>query len=223
MKSNILVVDDDREIVDAIEIYLLQEDFNVYKAYDGEEAIKLLKANDIHLMLLDIMMPNLDGVSVLKEIRATKDVPVIMLSARNQEYDKLEGFEYGADDYITKPFSPKELVARVKSILKRTNKIHDTFTYKGLVIDYEGHTVTVDGEEVKYTPKEIEILCYLVDNKNIAVARETILEKLWGYSFFGDDRTIDTHIKKIRNGLGKYRDLITTVRGMGYKFEIKEK
>ena len=220
---NILIVDDEELIRNVVKEYLEANSYNVTEAVDGKDAINKIKFNNYDLIILDIMMPNLDGVSVLKEIRATKDVPVIMLSARNQEYDKLEGFEYGADDYITKPFSPKELVARVKSILKRTNKIHDTFTYKGLVIDYEGHTVTVDGEEVKYTPKEYEILCYLVDNKNIAVARETILEKLWGYSFFGDDRTIDTHIKKIRNGLGKYRDLITTVRGMGYKFEIKEK
>ena len=220
---NILIVDDEELIRNVVKEYLEANSYNVTEAIDGKDAINKIKFNNYDLIILDIMMPNLDGVSVLKEIRETRDVPVIMLSARNQEYDKLEGFEYGADDYITKPFSPKELVARVKSILKRTNKIHDTFTYEGLVIDYEGHTVTVDGEEVKYTPKEYEILCYLVENKNIAVARETILEKLWGYSFFGDDRTIDTHIKKIRNGLGKYRDLITTVRGMGYKFEIKEK
>ncbi len=220
---NILIVDDEELIRNVVKEYLEANNYNVMEAVDGKDAINKIKFNDYDLIILDIMMPNLDGVSVLKEIRETKDVPVIMLSARNQEYDKLEGFEYGADDYITKPFSPKELVARVKSILKRTNKIHDTFTYKGLVIDYEGHTVSIDGKEVKYTPKEYEILCYLVENKNIAVSRETILEKLWGYSFFGDDRTIDTHIKKIRNGLGKYRDLITTVRGMGYKFEIKEK
>ncbi len=220
---NILIVDDEELIRNVVKEYLEANNYNVMEAVDGKDAINKIKFNDYDLIILDIMMPNLDGVSVLKEIRETKDVPVIMLSARNQEYDKLEGFEYGADDYITKPFSPKELVARVKSILKRTNKIHDTFTYKGLVIDYEGHTVSIDGKEVKYTPKEYEILCYLVENKNIAVSRETILEKLWGYSFFGDDRTIDTHIKKIRNGLGKYRDLITTVRGMEYKFEIKEK
>jgi len=220
---NILIVDDEELIRNVVKEYLEANNYNVTEAVDGKDAINKIKFNNYDLIILDIMMPNLDGVSVLKEIRETKDVPVIMLSARNQEYDKLEGFEYGADDYITKPFSPKELVARVKSILKRTNKIHDTFTYKGLVIDYEGHTVSIDGKEVKYTPKEYEILCYLVENKNIAVSRETILEKLWGYSFFGDDRTIDTHIKKIRNGLGKYRDLITTVRGMGYKFEIKEK
>ena len=220
---NILIVDDEELIRNVVKEYLEANNYNVTEAVDGKDAINKIKFNNYDLIILDIMMPNLDGVSVLKEIRETKDVPVIMLSARNQEYDKLEGFEYGADDYITKPFSPKELVARVKSILKRTNKIHDTFTYKGLVIDYEGHTVSIDGKEVKYTPKEYEILCYLVENKNIAISRETILEKLWGYSFFGDDRTIDTHIKKIRNGLGKYRDLITTVRGMGYKFEIKEK
>lgn len=220
---NILIVDDEELIRNVVKEYLEANNYNVMEAVDGKDAINKIKFNNYDLIILDIMMPNLDGVSVLKEIRETKDVPVIMLSARNQEYDKLEGFEYGADDYITKPFSPKELVARVKSILKRTNKIHDTFTYKDLVIDYEGHTVSIDGKEVKYTPKEYEILCYLVENKNIAVSRETILEKLWGYSFFGDDRTIDTHIKKIRNGLGKYRDLITTVRGMGYKFEIKEK
>ena len=166
------------------------------------------------------MMPNLDGMSVCKEIKSTKDIPVIMLSARSEEYDKLSGFNLGIDDYITKPFSPKELMARIKAVLKRNN-VTDTFVYEDLVIDYKGHTVKIEGKEIDLTPKEYNILCYLIKNKNIAISRENLLSNLWGYSFFGDDRTIDTHIKKLRNNLGKYRDLIHTVHGVGYKFEIK--
>ncbi len=219
---NILIVDDETLIRNVIKEYSKSEGYNIFEAGDGLEAITMVKDNDIDLVVLDVMMPNLDGFSACKEIKKIKSIPVIILSARKEEYDKLVGFELGIDDYITKPFSPKELMARIKAVSKR-NIMADEFKYQTLVIDYAGHTVSVDDNELKLTPKEYEILCYLVQNKNIAVSRETILSKLWGYSFFGDDRTVDTHIKKLRNNLGKYRDLITTVRGMGYKFEIKDK
>jgi DNA-binding response OmpR family regulator len=219
---NILIVDDETLIRNVIKEYSKSEGYNIFEASDGIEAIEMVKNNNIDLVVLDVMMPNLDGFSACKEIKKIKNIPVIILSARKEEYDKLVGFELGIDDYITKPFSPKELMARIKAVSKR-NAVADEFNYKTLVINYAGHTVSVDDEELKLTPKEYEILCYLVQNKNIAVSRETILSKLWGYSFFGDDRTVDTHIKKLRNNLGKYRDLITTVRGMGYKFEIRDK
>lgn len=219
---NILIVDDETLIRNVIKEYSKSEGYSIFEASDGIEAIEMVKNNNIDLVVLDVMMPNLDGFSACKEIKKIKSIPVIILSARKEEYDKLAGFELGIDDYMTKPFSPKELMARIKAVSKR-NTVADEFTYKTLVINYAGHTVSVDDKELKLTPKEYEILCYLVQNKNIAVSRETILSKLWGYSFFGDDRTVDTHIKKLRNNLGKYRDLITTVRGMGYKFEIRDK
>ena len=219
---NILLVDDEDLIRNVVKEYCLNEGYKIYEASDGIKAIEMVKENNIDLIVLDVMMPNLDGFSACKEIKQIKNIPVIMLSARKEEFDKLAGFELGVDDYMTKPFSPKELMARIKAVSKRNTK-EDLFKYETLVIDYAGHTVSIDDIELKLTPKEYEILCYLVDNKNIAVSRETILSKLWGYSFFGDDRTIDTHIKKLRNNLGIYRDLITTVRGMGYKFEIKNK
>ncbi len=219
---NILIVDDETLIRNVIKEYSSSEGYHIFEASDGLEAIEMVKNNNIDLVVLDVMMPNLDGFSACKEIKRIKNIPVIILSARKEEYDKLVGFELGIDDYMTKPFSPKELMARIKAVSKR-NTVSDEFKYETLVINYAGHTVTIDDEELKLTPKEYEILCYLVQNKNIAVSRETILSKLWGYSFFGDDRTVDTHIKKLRNNLGKYRDLITTVRGMGYKFEIKNK
>lgn len=218
---NILIVDDEELIRNVIKEYSINENYNIYEAKDGYEAIDSVKENDIDLIVLDIMMPKMDGLKACREIKKIKDVPIIMLSARKEEFDKLTGFELGVDDYMTKPFSPKELMARIKAVSKR-NKPSDEFRYKDLLIDYMGHVVKIENKELKLTPKEYEILCFLVQNKNIAVSRETILSKLWGYSFFGDDRTVDTHIKKLRNNLGKYRDLITTIRGMGYKFEIKD-
>ena len=217
---NILVVDDEQLIRNVIKEYLSIEGYNYLEASDGLEAIDMVRNNNIDLVILDIMMPNLDGMSACKEIKAIKNIPVIMLSARSEEFDKLSGFNLGIDDYITKPFSPKELMARIKAVLKR-NDVTDMFVYEDLVIDYKGHTVSVEGKEVNLTPKEYNILCYLIKNKNIAISRENILSNLWGYSFFGDDRTIDTHIKKLRNNLGKYRNLIQTVHGVGYKFELK--
>ena len=217
---NILVVDDEELIRNVIKEYLTIEGYNYLEASDGLEAIDMVRNNNIDLVILDIMMPNLDGMSACKEIKAIKNIPVIMLSARSEEFDKLSGFNLGIDDYITKPFSPKELMARIKAVLKR-NDVTDMFVYEDLVIDYKGHTVSIEGKELSLTPKEYNILCYLIKNKNIAISRENILSNLWGYSFFGDDRTIDTHIKKLRNNLGKYRNLIQTVHGVGYKFELK--
>lgn len=219
---NILIVDDEELIRNVVKEYSINEGYNVFEASDGLEAISIINSEDIDLVILDIMMPRMNGYTACKEIKAIKDVPIIMLSARKEEFDKLSGFELGIDDFVTKPFSPKELMARIKAVAKR-NRPSDNFKYKTLEIDYKGHTVKIDNQELKLTPKEYEILCYLVQNKNIAISRENILSKLWGYSFFGDDRTIDTHIKKLRSNLGEYRDLITTVRGMGYKFEIDDK
>lgn len=217
----LLIVDDEELIRNVINEYVSNEGFEVYEASDGKEAIECVKKNNIDLVVMDVMMPNLDGFSACKEIKKIKDIPIIILSARNQEFDKLNGFELGIDDYVTKPFSPKELIARIKAVLKRNNN-SDQFIYEDLVIDYKAHSVRINQEEIKLTPKEYELLCYFVNNKNIALSREQLLSKLWGYDFFGDDRTIDTHIKMLRNNLGKYRNLIVTVRGLGYKFEIKK-
>lgn len=218
---NLLIVDDEELIRNVIKEYTINEGYNIYEATDGREAIKLVENNNIDLVIMDVMMPNLDGFSACKEIKKIKNIPIIILSARNQEFDKLNGFDLGIDDYVTKPFSPKELIARIKAVLKRNN-VGDSFVYKDLVIDYKAHTVKIDKNELKLTPKEYELLCYFVSNINIALSREQLLSTLWGYDFFGDDRTIDTHIKMLRNNLGKYRDLIVTVRGLGYKFEIKD-
>ena len=218
---NILIADDEKLIRNVLKEYLLVENYHVFEANDGKEVLDIIRNNCIDLILLDIMMPNMAGFSALKEIKKENNIPVIVLSARKEEYDKLLGFDLGIDDYITKPFSPKEVMARIKAVLKRNN-MGENFTYKDLVIDYMGHTVKINNEELKLTPKEYEILIYLVKNKGIAISREAILSKIWGYTAYCDDRTVDTHIKKLRNNLGKdYRDLITTVRNIGYKFEIK--
>ena len=217
----ILVVDDEELIRNVIKEYLMMENYTVDEAGDGQEAIEKAKNNDYNLIIMDIMMPKMDGYQACKEIKKTKDVPFIMLSARSEEYYKLIGFDLGIDDYVTKPFSPKELVARVKAILKRNNT--DTYTYKfdGLTINDLAHEVRVDDKKVNLTPKEYDLLKYLVTNKNIALSREQLLTNIWGYDFFGDDRTIDTHIKTLRNSLGKYRKFIVTVRAIGYKFEYQ--
>ena len=217
----ILVVDDEELIRNVIKEYLMMENYTVDEAGDGQEAIEKAKNNDYNLIIMDIMMPKMDGYQACKEIKKNKDVPFIMLSARSEEYDKLIGFDLGIDDYVTKPFSPKELVARVKAILKRNNT--DTYTYKfeGLTINDLAHEVRVDDKKVNLTPKEYDLLKYLVTNKNIALSREQLLTNIWGYDFFGDDRTIDTHIKTLRNSLGKYRKFIVTVRAIGDKFEYQ--
>ncbi|MBQ6355601.1 MAG: response regulator transcription factor, partial [Solobacterium sp.] len=189
-------------------------------AADGYEALEKVRDNDYDCIILDIMMPKLDGFSACKQIKKMKQVPVIMLSARQEEYDKLFGFELGVDDYVVKPFSPKELMARVKVVLDRSRRSeHRVFTVDGLVIDIEGRSVTVDGKKANLTPKEVDLLLFMVEHRNIALSRTRLLEEVWNYDYFGDDRTVDTHIKMLRHNLGPYRDHIVTVRGMGYKFE----
>lgn len=220
----ILIVDDEQLIREVIKEYAINENWQVEEAETGLEAIQKIKQNNIDLLILDIMMPKLDGISAYQEIKKIKNIPTIILSARNEEYDKLLGFHLGIDDYITKPFSPKELIARIKAITKRYQNIHETYQYHDLKIDFTAHTITIKNKEIKLTPKEYELMCYFVNNPNIALSREQLLSKIWGYDFYGDDRTIDTHIKMLRNNLTKeYRDLIVTVRGMGYKYEPKEK
>ncbi len=215
----ILIVDDEKLIRDVIREYALNESFETEEAENGKEALEIIEKENIDLVVLDVMMPKMDGLTFLKEMKKIKNIPVIILSARNEEYDKLIGFDLGTDDYLTKPFSPKELIARIKAILKRSGKgNNDNFIYKDLKIDYNAHSVYINSKELKLTPKEYELLCYFIKNENIALSREQLLSNLWGYDFYGDDRTVDTHIKMLRNNLGKYRDLIVTVRGVGYKF-----
>ena len=219
----ILIVDDEKLIREVIREYCAYEGYEVLEANDGLTALDIIKENKIDLIILDIMMPKLDGFSTCKKIKEIDNIPIIMLSARGEEYDKLFGFELGIDDYITKPFSPKELIARIKAITKRNSNKNQIFEYKNLKVNMTSYSVYIDNKEIKLTPKEYELLFYFIQNKNIAVTREKLLSKIWGYDFFGDNRTVDTHIKMLRNNLGEYRDLIVTVRGMGYKFEIQEK
>ncbi len=218
----VLIVDDEQLIREVIKEYCESEKYETSECDNGLDAIEKIKKEDFDCIILDIMMPKMDGLSAYKEIKKIKDIPTIILSARGEEYDKLLGFDLGVDDYITKPFSPKELIARIKAVTKRVKEDKDEFIYKGLKIDFKGYTIKVDNKEISVTPKEFEILSYLIKNKNVAISRENLLEAIWGYDFFGDDRTIDTHIKMLRNSLGKYRDIIHTVRGVGYKFEIKD-
>lgn len=218
----ILVVDDEEMIREVIKEYCVFENYEVLEADNGFAALDVLDRQKIDLVVLDIMMPKLDGYSTYKEIKKRGSIPTILLSARSEEYDKLFGFELGIDDYMTKPFSPKELIARIKAITNRTNRKEEKFIYRTLLVDFLSHSVAIDDKEVKLTPKEFDLLTYFIQNKNIAITREQLLTVIWGFDFFGDDRTIDTHIKMLRGNLGKYRDLIVTVRGVGYKFEIKE-
>ena len=219
----ILVVDDEVNIRRVVREYAEFEGYEVAEAENGMEAVEMVKSEDFDLIVMDIMMPKLDGFSTCKEIKKYKTVPVIMLSARGEEYDKLFGFELGIDDYVVKPFSPKELMARIKAVLKRNNVSESTvpekLVFEGLEIDIAGREVYVDGEKASMTPKEYDLLFYLVKNKNLALTRDKLLEEVGGYDFFGDDRTVDTHIKMLRNSLGQYRKFIVTLRGMGYKFE----
>ena len=216
----VLIVDDEERIRLLIKEYCINENYSVLEAEDGKKALDIIKDNKVDIVILDIMMPNMDGLSAYNEIKKY-NIPTIILSARSEEYDKLIGFKLGIDDYVTKPFSPKELMARIKAVTKRFNNLTDTYIYKDLKIDFKGHVVSIKDEELKLTPKEYDLLVYFINNKNIALSREELLSKIWDYDFFGDDRTVDTHIKMLRNNLGEYRDLIQTVRGMGYKFEIK--
>ena len=221
--KQLLIVDDEPNIRNVIREYAEFSGYGVTEAADGMEAVNLVRSNDFDLIVMDIMMPKLDGFSACKEIRRDKDIPIIMLSARGEEYDKLFGFELGVDDYVTKPFSPKELMARINAVLTRHEKAaakaDAPLAFDGLVIDMAARTVTIDGERADLTPKEYDLLFYLVKNRNIALSRDKLLQDVWGYDFFGDDRTIDTHIKNLRNHLGPYRDTIVTLRGVGYKFE----
>ncbi len=218
----ILVVDDEKLIRSVIKEYLYLEEYEVIEAENGKEAIEIFKNENVDLVIMDIMMPKMDGYTACKEIKQIKDVPFIMLSARAEEYDKLIGFDLGIDDYVTKPFSPKELVARVKAIFKRNKINQNIIQIAGIKIDDVAHEVTIDNKEVNLSFKEYELLKYLIKNKNIALSRETLLSNVWGYDFYGDDRTVDTHIKTLRSHLGKYRNLIKTIREVGYKFEYKE-
>mgnify|MGYP000183401919 FL=1 len=220
----ILVVDDEARMRKLIKDFLVQKGDSVLEAADGEEALKVFEENQnqINLVLLDVMMPKLDGWSVLRQIRQNSKVPVIMLTARGEEQDELFGFELGVDEYISKPFSPKILMARIDAILKRTmGDKKEVKDYGGIVIDPEGRTVTVDGKPIEMSLREYELLKYLVDNENIALSRDKILNNVWNYDYYGDSRTIDSHIKKIRHKLGKKGKYIETMRGVGYKFEIK--
>ena len=221
--AKLLIVDDEQKIREVIREYSEFNGHEVEEAADGMTAVGLCKLNDYDLIILDVMMPKLDGFSVCKEIKKYKDIPIIMLSARSEEYDKLFGFELGIDDYVVKPFSPKELMARINAVLMRksrqTPSPSSTVDFAGLSVNIAARTVYVDGEKVELTPKEYDLLFYLIENRNIALSRDKLLQDIWGYDFFGDDRTIDTHIKNLRNNLGPYRDYIVTLRGVGYKFE----
>lgn len=217
---NILIVDDEKLLRDVVKEYCLKENYKVFEAENGLDALEVVENNSIDLIVLDIMMPKMDGYTFFKELKNKENIPTIILSARNDEYDKLLGFDLGIDDYLTKPFSPRELMARIKAILKRTklNNLDSTFTYKGLKIDFTGRVLYIDDKEVYLTPKEFDLLSYFVKNPNKAITRDELLNKVWGYDYFGDDRTVDSHIKILRNNLSEYRDLIITIRGIGYKF-----
>ena len=220
--SRILVVDDEKMIRNVVREYAEFEGEQVSEAADGMEAVEMCRKNDYDIIIMDVMMPRLDGFSACKEIRKTKEIPVIMLSARGEEYDKLFGFEIGIDDYVVKPFSPKELMARVRAVIKRNSKATektDIVKIEGLEINIPSRDVIVDGNRISMTPKEYDLLFFLVRNKNLALTRDKLLEEVWGFDFYGDDRTVDTHIKMLRNSLGEYRKFIVTLRGMGYKFE----
>ena len=222
--SNILVVDDESRMRKLIKDFLIKDNYNVLEAEDGEKALEIFEneKEKIDLIILDVMMPKQDGWSVLRKIRQSSQVPVIMLTARGEEQDELFGFELGADEYISKPFSPKILVARVEAILKRTiQKENTNKDFGGIIIDEQGRTVTVDGKNIEMSLREYELLKYLVDNENIALSRDKILNNVWNYDYYGDSRTIDSHIKKIRHKLGKRGKYIKTMRGIGYKFEVK--
>ena len=219
----VLIVDDEEMIRAVLKEYVEFEGGEADEAADGMEAVKKCRENDYDVILMDVMMPRLDGFSAVKEIRKFKQTPVIMLSARGEEYDKLFGFEIGSDDYVTKPFSPKEVMARIHAVMKRASRPSgadkDVYEFEGLKIDMVGRSVYVDGEKAELTPKEYELLFYFVQNEGVALTRERLLNKVWGYDFYGDDRTVDTHVKMLRGNLKEYRKFIVTLRGLGYKFE----
>ncbi len=216
---NVLIIDDESLIRDVVKEYCLNEGFSVLEAENGIDGLEILESNSVDIIVLDIMMPKMDGYTFFSKMKEKYQIPTIVLSARGEEYDKLFGFSIGIDDYLTKPFSPKELIARIKAIAKRYKKEDiNEFTYLGIRVDFKGRVLYVDNEEISITPKEFDLLKYFIENPNTAITREQILNKVWGYDYFGDDRTIDTHIKILRNKLGNYRDIIVTVRSIGYKF-----
>lgn len=224
----ILVTDDEEKIRALIKKYAIFEGHEVVEAKNGMEAVLLCQKQDFDIIIMDIMMPELDGFSAVKEIRKSSDIPVIMLSARGEEYDKIHGFQTGADDYVLKPFSSRELMMRIDAIMKRTNAIsdtkmqeqrHDIYASKGFKADFTARKITIDNKTAELTPKEYDLIFYMIKNKNIALTRENLITNVWGYDFCGDDRTLDTHIKKLRKSLGEYSDHITTLRGVGYRFE----
>ena len=226
---NILVVDDEARIRSIIKKYAEFEGYRVYEAADGMEAVHLCRSNEFDIVIMDIMMPELDGFSACREIRKNSQIPIIMLSARGEEYDKINGFELGIDDYVTKPFSPKELMLRIEAVMKRVkspaaqNKKKEnvvvSFDNGGLKADITARIVYIDDERVDMSPKEYDLLFYMIENKNIALSREKLISDVWGYDFFGDIRTLDTHVKLLRKSLGRYARMIVTLRGVGYRFE----
>lgn len=224
---NILIVDDEQMIREIIKKYAVFEGHTVTEAADGMQAIEICKKEKFDIIIMDVMMPELDGFSACKEIRKFCQTPVIMLSARGEEYDRIHGFEIGVDDYVVKPFSPKELMMRISAIIKRSQPkemevvAKNEVRIQGIVVDFDARMVTIDGKVVDMTPKEYELFFYMVKNRGIALTRETLISNVWGYDYYGDDRTLDTHIKLLRKTLGKYADLIVTLRGVGYRFEEK--
>jgi len=217
----ILIVDDELKIREVVKEYAKVNDYLCDEASNGKEALQMIEKENYDCIILDIMMPELDGFSTLKHIREKSDVPIIMLSARQEEYDKLFSFDNGVDDYVTKPFSPKELMARIKAVSERNKKeSSEKYVFDDLVLDVLGRSLKIEGKNIELTPKEMDLLIYLVQNKGIALSRDKLLQGVWDRDYYGDDRTVDTHIKMLRRSLGKYRDCIVTVRGMGYKFEI---
>lgn len=225
--ARILIVDDEENIRAGLREYAEFEGHTVVEASNGMEAVAFCREQDFDVIIMDVMMPKLDGFSACKEIHKAKDIPVLMLSARGEEYDKLFGFEVGVDDYVVKPFSPKEVMARLRVIIARhhphvsSEHADRYYQHKGLEIDLAGRSVTVDGQKAELTPKETDLLFYLVQNRNLALTRAQLLQDVWGYDFYGDERTVDTHVKMLRGNLGPYKDMIVTLRGVGYKFEAE--
>ena len=226
--TKILIVDDEPGLRAIIKRYAVFEGYEVAEASDGMEAVEICRAQKFDIIIMDVMMPDLDGFSAVKEIRKVQDTPVIMLTARGEEYDKILGFEVGVDDYVVKPFSSKEIMLRISAILRRTAKVnvdqsqddgHVIYEKDGFKADLTAYRVTIDDEEIHLPPKAMDMLFYLIRNKNIAIPRERLLSEVWGYSYYGDDRTIDTHMKLLRKSLGKYANTITTIRGLGYRFD----
>ena len=221
--SRILIVDDELRVRDFIKKYAKFEGYEVSEASNGLQALELCRDQNFDIVIMDVMMPELDGFSACKEIRKFSNVPIIILSARGEEYDKIHGFEFGIDDYVVKPFSPRELMMRVAAVLKRGGatvpEAKEVYTYGGLTVDFTGRIVTVDGVRVDMSPREYDLFFFLVKNRGIALSREKLINEVWGYDFFGDDRTIDTHIKQLRKILGPYSKCISTLRGVGYRFD----